>query len=820
MEFLSWHYTDGVKYYIDSWLSTLRGVSHYFSLTLLLKTLFSPWKRLVVIDKTPGFNFQKKFEAFTFNLISRGIGFVVRLTLFWVGLVFIFFSFFGGAAGLIFWIVIPFFSLGIYSKYQRQPINFISDLLFKLKSKKTDPITTIFNNDAGFFVLGHAGLSLQDLVENADKEKLSPQDLRVKTYGEVIQYLLKQSVWNNEFFNKKEIKSEDLLNASFWWDKKREEETRLGGEYLGRPGLALELTFGYTPTLNQYSVDLSLPQSYSHRLIGRKTIVSRMERVLSSGSSVLLMGDPGVGKKTVVLEFAKKAASGQLGLKMTFKRVLEFDYNSLLSQSQDLNRKKTELSQIFEEASLAGNIIIMIRDIHRLIHSDVEGYDFTDIFEEYMEKRDLKIIAVATNSDYERFIAPNLRLRKFLEKVEVTQPSKEEAMEILIESARRWESLTSITIMTPALRTILIQSDRYVSDVPFPEKAIELLDAVITYCEQKSKGKLEIEDVNAVLAEKTGVSFSRLSTQEMKRLNEIEDIIHKKLINQDSSISLIGKILRGKTIGVVKDDKPLGSFLFLGPTGVGKTETAKVLAKVYYGTSDAIIRFDMAEYSGSEGLERLIGSANKNLPGALTTAIKNRPASLLLLDEIEKASKEIYNLFLSLLDEGVITDAFGKRIVGRHLFIIGTSNAGAEFVRQAVEKGIKGDGLQKEVLNHVMEQEIFSPEFINRFDGVVVYEPLKFVHLVKIAKLMIDEMSENLRVKGIQMSAGDDVYEKLAKDGYNPAFGARPMRRLVNISLGDLVSKAIISGEIKEGDKIKLFPGIKKDEFLFEKIAE
>ena len=432
MEFLAWHYTKGVDYYIKSWISTLNGVSHYFSLSLLVKTLFSPWKRMVVTDKSPGFNFQKKFEAFTFNLISRVVGLVVRLTLIWVGAVFIFFSFLGGASGLIFWLVFPFFGLGVYSKYQRQPANFINDLLFKLKSSKDSGIATIFDNDAGRFVLDHTGLNLQELIDNADSEKLSLGSFKAQTYGEIIENLLKQNVWGADFFNKREIKSEDLLHASSWWDKKREEETKLGGEYMGRPGLALELTFGYTPTLNQYSVDLSMPQSFSHRLIGRQSIVSRMERVLSSGSNVILMGDPGVGKKTVVLEFARRAANGQLGLKMTFKRVLEFDYNSLLSQSSDLNKKKTELSQIFEEAAQAGNIIIMIRDIHRLTHPDVEGYDFTDIFEEYMEKGNLKIIAVATNSDYERFISPNLRLRKFLEKVEVTQPSKEEAMEILV----------------------------------------------------------------------------------------------------------------------------------------------------------------------------------------------------------------------------------------------------------------------------------------------------------------------------------------------------------------------------------------------------
>jgi len=818
MEFLAWHYTKGINYYLKSWLSTVNWFTHYFSLPLLLKTLFSPWKRMVVTDASAGFNFQKKFEAFTFNLVSRGVGAMVRFILFWTGLILIIFGFVGGAIGIVFWVIMPFFGLSVYSKYKRQVKNYVSELLFKIKSEKLEPLTVIFDSTAGLFVLSHININSAELLQNANMKKITFAKESFESFEEVITYLIKNNVWKDEFFNKKEITAEDLILAASWWDRKQSEETSFDEPYFGRPGIALELTFGYTPVLNQYSVDLSLPQSFSHRLIGRGQIVSRMERVLTAGSSVLLMGQPGVGKKTVVLEFARRAASGELGREMAYKRVLEFDYNALLSNATDVNKKKTELAEILAEASSAGNIILMFRDIQRLINPEVEGYDFTDVIEGHLEKRALKIIAVSTNTEYERFIAGNLRIRKYLEKVEVTPPTKDEAMQILIDAAKRWELLTGLLITVSSLRHILDESDRYITEVPFPEKALELLDAVISLKEQQGGGILVIDDVNIVLAEKTGISFARLTGEEKKRLEKIEDIIHERLIDQDIAISLIGKTLRAKTVGVVKEDRPLGSFLFLGPTGVGKTETAKVLAKVYYGASENILRFDMAEYSGREGLERLIGSVSKNLPGALTTAIKNKPASLLLLDEIEKATKEIYNLFLSLLDEGIITDAFGKKIVCRHLFVIGTSNAGAEFVRQLVNRGISGEELQKSVVNHVLEKEIFSPEFLNRFDGVVVYEPLKPDDLVKIAHLMLLELAENLKKKNITLTLTDDTAQKLAKDGYDPAFGARPMKRILNIVLGDLIGRAILKGEINEGDKIKLLPGEGKEEFRLEKV--
>ncbi len=817
MEFLSWHYSQGIDYYFRSLNQTLDLIINYFSLGLLLKTLFAPWKRLVEVYTSPGFSFQRKFEVFMFNLISRGIGACVRLALFFTAIIVIFLVALGGIVGIVFWLTLPFFGYPVFKKFKKSPENFVNELIFEIKSTSKNPLEVILNSEAGKFVAEHIGVSVDELVGKAKNLPKNIETLNPKRFTDIISFLLDSGVWSESFFNEKEIAKDDVILASLWWDQERTNESKLlGNEEYTHPSIALDLTFGYTPILNKFSIDLSKPQPFSHHLIGRSGVVNRMQRAFSSGMSVILVGEPGVGKKTVVLEFARKASSGQLGKDLSFKKVLEFDYNFLFSEATDINQKKANLSTILAEASQAGNIILMIRDIHRLINPDVEGYDFTDVFEEYLEKRELKIIAISTGFDYERFIVPNLRIRKFLEKIEVIPPNKDEAMKILIESAQRWEDLTGITVSIPALRHIIEQSDSYVTETPFPEKALELLDAAITFARQNNKKTVNIDDVNTILAEKTGISFASLGEKEKERLSRIEEIIHQRLVNQETAIDLIGKTLRSKMVGVVKEKRPLGSFLFLGPTGVGKTETAKVLAKVYYGSEENIIRFDMAEYAGSEGLERLIGSLKRNVPGVLTTAIKNRPSSLLLLDEIEKASKEIYDIFLALLDEGIITDAFGKKIVCKHLFVIGTSNAGAEYIRELVNKGVKGDKLQRMVVNYVLEKEIFSPEFLNRFDGVVVYEPLAKEHLVKIAQLLLSELSENLRKKNINLNFSDEVAQKLAEDGYDPAFGARPMRRIVNINIGDLIGTALLKGSIKPGDKVKLVAGRKKGEFLLE----
>lgn len=817
MEFLFWHYGEGLNIYIKKWLSYFDWIIHYFSLPLLIKTLFAPWKRLVIVDKKPGFDFKRFFETVTFNLISRIIGAIVRFTLFWVGLVLFVVIFFGGISGLIIWMTLPFLGIPTFLRVNKHPAKFIKRLLFEIKDSKGSEIKRLFDNEAGGFVLEHTGLESSELEENAKLDSKILAKLKGKSFEELLNKLVENKVWKDEFFRKKGLSKNDIVTAASWWDNKMAEEASFGGYLLGKPGLGLELLFGYTPNLNQYSIDLSAPQDFSQRLIGREEVVSRMERALTGGSSVVLIGDPGVGKRTVVLEFAHRASAGKLGKEMTYRRILEFDYNFLLSEATDLNLKKAKLSTILEEAAAAGNIILMVRDIHRLTNPEVEGYDFTDIFEDHLEKKELKVIAVSTPTEYERFVAPNMRLRKHLETVRVNPPTKDEAMLILIEWARRWETMKDVTITVPALRKILDESDRYITETPFPEKALELLDALIMYKDQVGGKVITTDDANAILAEKTGISFARLTETEKKKLGNLEEIIHERLIDQDTAVSLIAKSLRAKTVGVAKEKRPIGSFLFLGPTGVGKTETAKVLARVYYGSEENILRFDMAEYAGKEGLERLIGSVSKNQPGALTTAIKNQPASLLLLDEFEKASREIYNLFLALLDEGSITDAFGKKISGKHLFVIGTSNAGAEYIRQIVSKDTKGEKLQKKVLDHVLEKEIFTPELLNRFDGVVVYEPLRSDDLVKIAKILLNELSKNLLEQNIYLEISNEAAVKLSQDGYDPAFGARPMKRIINLIIGDVLGKAILKGDISEGDRIKLIAGTKKDEYTWEK---
>jgi ATP-dependent Clp protease ATP-binding subunit ClpC len=804
MNFIAWHYTQGIRIYLDLWISQIDWAGHQFSPFLLLKTLFSPWKRLHFSYQQTGFSFRKYLDIITFNFVSRFIGAFVRLVLFFIGIFFIFLIIVVGLIGFVLFVIVPFFSLNWYERYQHQPKILVKDIVDKAKRNPKVTIKTIFNSVPGKFVITHMGTDLDSIIANAKFDERIVNGLPDESYGKLLEVLAEKELFDNDFYRKLKIKKTDFVQCGYWWDDISIYENDISGTIPHSAGFAMELVYGYTPTLDKYSVNLATPQDFTERLVGREEVVTRMERVLSRDRNILLIGTPGVGKRTVVLEFAKRAVNGEMGKDMVYKRLLEFDYNALLAGFTDTSEKKTELAKVLREAANAGNVILMVRDIHRLTNKDVEGLDFTDVFEESIEKGHLKIIAVSTEKDYERFTAQNVKVKKYFETVEVTPPEKEESITILMETATMMENKYSVLIPVQVLRLVLDESDRYITETPFPEKALELLDAVVVYAKGKGKTSVEIDDVHKVLAEKTGVSFDALTEKEKIKLSNLEDIIHERLINQDVAVRLIAKTLRAKTVGVIKEERPLGSFLFLGPTGVGKTETAKVLAKSYYGSTEAILRYDMAEYAGREGLERLIGTLDKNMPGVLTTAIKNKPASLLLLDEVEKASPEIFNLFLTLLDEGYLRDVFNNKVSGRHLFIIATSNAGSEYIRQLVDRGVAGDDLQKSVLDHVLKEGLFSPEFLNRFDGVVVFEPLKPEYLTKIAKLIVSDLEENLKAKGVKVRLSDGAIEKLATDGYEPAFGARPMKRIVNLEIGDILGKAVIKEEIQEGDKITI----------------
>jgi len=819
MKFIIWQYTIGWRWYWKRVWFNLRKLFHFFSFWILIKSLFLPWKRLTVVGEEKGFDIKKFFENLSFNIISSLIGAIVRLVLI-VGCLLLAITYLlVSVPFFVVWLIVPFLGWGYYERDQKRSTIILGDLEKKIRNNPTVVGKIIFESEMGKFIRSRLEKNIDHLLLPIEIKPENLGDFDGSSLEKIITWLISKNKDLGGELQRLEMSEMDLILAAKWWDRRQmgwkiAEQEKWS---LGRPGIGWGLLFGYTPKLDKYSENLSLKQNFATHLIGRENEVRRMEKVINGGKNILLVGDEGVGKMTVVYAFSEMAITGKLGRRLAFKKLISLDYQVAMSESGDRDVKKKLLGNLMREAELAGNIILVMKDIFRITNAEFEGNDYSDVIEKSLEKGNLGIIAVAGRVEYERFLADDQRISKYFEVIEINQPNKDDALMILMQAIDQVEIKSKTRFSIQAVRQILDGSDRYITDIPFPEKILELMDQVVVD-ETGSDNWVTVDDVNKTLSEKTGISIGRLTEGEREKLGNLEEIIEKELIGQRNAVDLIARSLRSRVAAVKDENKPIGSFLFLGPTGVGKTQTAKVLADVYYGSRKSILRFDMAEFVGREGMERLVGSVERNQPGILTTEIKNKPASLLLLDEIEKAPPEIFNLFLTMLDEGYINDAEGNKVICRHLFVVATSNAGAKFVRQQVANGIKEEELQKSVIDFIQKEGLFSPEFLNRFDGVVVFEPIEGENLVKIAELMLRDLQTNLLKKNINISFGEGLAKKVATDGFDIEFGARPMRRVVDLVLGDVLGRAIIENKILPGDKIELLPGEGKDNYEWKKI--
>lgn len=372
---------------------------------------------------------------------------------------------------------------------------------------------------------------------------------------------------------------------------------------------------------------------------------------------------------------------------------------------------------------------------------------------------------------------------------------------MLLESVNFVEYKYNLLFPLQTLKKIIELSDRYIHEIPFPEKALRLLEeAAVKF----SSGKITLvtpQNIEDLVSKKTNIPLGEATIQEKDKLLNLEDYLHQRVVGQDEAIKAIADTLRRVRSGLATGKRPAGVFLFLGPTGVGKTETAKTLAQNYFNSEKNMIRLDMSEYQGADSVERLIGTVS-NPNGILINAVMANPFSLILLDEIEKADKNVLNLFLQIFEDGRLTDPRGRVSDFTNSIIIATSNAGSEYIREKLAGGEMN--LSETLITYLQEKEIFSPEFLNRFDAVIIYKPLTRQELLEIANLMIKEVNKRLETKKIKVEVEPDALEKLVDLGYNPEFGARPMRRVITQKIENLLAKKMLSGEVGENQNLRI----------------
>ncbi|MCD6500767.1 ATP-dependent Clp protease ATP-binding subunit [bacterium] len=625
---------------------------------------------------------------------------------------------------------------------------------------------------------------------------------------------------NDPFFQKilieEDLKKEDIKNLADWFERveKRVSKSKKFWEYenlLKKGSIGRDWAAGFTLNLDTYSLDLreKLKRTGFREIIGHQKELEQIERILekTEQNNVLLVGEPGVGRKSIVEGLAQKALLGKGSPTINYKRVLDFDLTGLAAQIRSFEQAETTLDSCFAEAVRAGNVILVIDKFHNFVSEIPKPgtINVSKVLARYLPLSTFQIIAITTYDGLHRIIERNPSLLNLFEKVEVSELSQAETLRFLENYVPFFERKFKRFIGYKALREILRLGARYITDIPFPKKAIDVLDEAMVYLSRETKSPVLLpEHIKKVVSERIEMPLEKLEVREKEILLNLEKLIHQRIIDQQEAVKEISAALRRARAEIQVRNRPIGSFLFLGPTGVGKTETSKALSAIYFKGEEKMIRLDMSEFQNLRDIKRLIGSREQE--GLLTTPVRENPFSLILFDEIEKAHPNILNLFLQVLDEGWVTGGDGRKVDFRNTIIIATSNAGAEVIREDIAEDKKLDIIKEDLLDYLLKKGIFRPEFINRFDAIVVFKPLSRENLLDIAQLMLKKLAENLRDKGIEFEITQGLKEKIAELGYSPEFGAREMRRVIQDKVENVLATAILSGKLKRGDMVKVNP--------------
>lgn len=663
----------------------------------------------------------------------------------------------------------------------------------------------------------YAGVESSKIIPSMLENAILQNHIQIEV-GDLFAALCEHDPFFAKMINSLNLELKDILHLVYWQTKVME-EIRSRKKFFSAThfrmtgGIGRDWAFGWATFLKQFSYDLSDSAIKDQiEYIGHDNEIEQIKEALmrQSGGNAVLVGEAGVGKRTTVMGFVKKVVEGKTGTELDFKHIIKIDVDNLMSGTKNPAEVTERIDGVFNEAAAAGNIIIYIENFQNLLNSgDAGKIDATEALLPVLDQGGVHILATADIASYNEFILPNGALAQRLTRVTIEEPNKEEMIRILEDTTPLIEYNSKTFISYEAIKETISAADKYILNLPNPEKSINLLDAAAAKANsERGKTIVLAKDVLDYVSEKYQIPLGEVGEKEKKKLLVLEDDLHKAVIGQNEAISAIANAMRRARAGVEDSKKPIGSFLFLGPTGVGKTETAKALARSYFGSEEKIVRFDMSEYKNEADIYRLIGSGSgsaEDKNGVLTTALREQPFSLVLFDEIEKANRNVLDLFLQILDEGFVTDGSGRKVSFRNAIIICTSNAGANLIREAIKNNSHYENIKKALLDFLQTEGVYKPEFLNRFTAVIAFSPLSPEEIVQVAGLMIEKLKTRMYAdKGIAVTITPDTLALLAKAGYDPQMGARPMERVIQEKLENLLAKKILAGELKKGDTITI----------------
>ena len=630
--------------------------------------------------------------------------------------------------------------------------------------------------------------------------------------------------------------------------------------------------------LDKYGKNLTLVASQNKidPVIGREKEIERAIQILSrrTKNNPVFIGDPGVGKTSVAEGLAANIASGNVPDNLIGKVLYTLDMGSMLAGAKYRGEFEERIKQVVDEVVKNGNIILFIDELHTIIGAGSTGestIDASNILKPVLSRGDIQIIGATTIDEYRKHIEKDSALERRFQPVLITEPTKEETIKILEGLREKYESHHNVKITDEAIVAAVDLSIRYITDRFLPDKAIDLIDESasrvrlreinsqknilnsekyilskeindelnrdigknldLDISTKSSQGIVNIEipkksyigivdkEIIAEVVELwTGVPVNKIVEEEAERLLNLEEILHGRVVGQDQAVKSISRAIRRSRAGLKDPKRPIGSFLFLGPTGVGKTELCKALAEVQFGDENQIIRIDMSEYMEKHAVSKLIGSppgyVGYNEGGQLTEKVRRNPYSVVLFDEIEKAHEDVFNILLQILDDGRLTDSKGRMVDFKNTILIMTSNVGATKINKKNHQ-VLGFGTNKDKEEEIKDQydkmkesimgelkQKFKPEFLNRIDDIIVFHPLEEYHIYEIVKLMTREVIERLKSLNIDLKMSEEAVKLIAQEGMDLEYGARPLKRAIQKELEDTLSEAILKGDIKKGSSV------------------
>jgi ATP-dependent Clp protease ATP-binding subunit ClpC len=609
------------------------------------------------------------------------------------------------------------------------------------------------------------------------------------------------------------LSDEDLPHAIDWFNhfEGLVKEAKLKK---GTGGLGRDLNFGYTPLLDRYAHNISSSIGRSgniyRSLEDNQDALDQMIHVLSSGARLNagLVGRVGIGKSNMVWNLAEKLLYPEVNIpsSLKFKQIFVLDPSTILAAAgQSRGGIEELLIRIFNEATRARNVIIFLDDAGMFLEDGTGKVDLSGVLSQVLEAGGIQLVLALDDQDWLRLSQSNPGLASSINRINMVEPDAHQTMLVAQDQVLVLEGNFKVRYMYQTLKKALDLAERFMNDFANPGKTIKLLEYAASFAEDGWVGAGSVEKaVEKNFGIKVGGGASANKAEEADKLLGLEDLIHQRMINQSRAVKVVSDAMRRASSGVRNTKKPMGTFLFVGPTGVGKTELAKSLADVYFGGEANLVRTDMNEFSEASSVVRLLAGAAEN-PNSLTAQISKQPFSVVLLDELEKAHPNVINVLLQMLDEGILRDTNNKEVSFRESIVIATSNAGAEFISSFLADPANAELKLEDVLvKHLIDDNIFKPEFINRFDELVVFRSLNEEELAEVVELIIKGVNKNLALQKIQIQLDRDAVLTLVKEGNDPLMGARPMRRIVQKTVENIIAERILRGEAQPGTIITL----------------